>query len=158
MERLTSTHWFCFVLQFIFKTPWTFGKNLRTLLRSWGFPFRFLMSNVFRRHFRSCRKMFFHRKFSRKLLMFYFRPVFLAVSALVSGLLISTRSYVGGLLEIFVPCYFLFIWGSLKFSEELIFSREQCTCKSSTSLLFSLYYDREGFGRLLVFSLMGFWA
>ena len=39
MERLSSDHWVCLFLQGEFPRPWTFGKNLRTPLRSQGFLF-----------------------------------------------------------------------------------------------------------------------
>ena len=54
---------FFFVSQGVFQTPLTFGENLRTPLRTWGFPFRFFMSHVFRRRLRSCWEIFFQCPF-----------------------------------------------------------------------------------------------
>ena len=47
MERLSSDHWVCLFLQGEFPTPWTFGKNLRTPLRSQGFLFLVLFVRYF---------------------------------------------------------------------------------------------------------------
>ena len=44
---LASVHLVCFVLQGVSLVPWTFLRDLRTLLCSWGFPFSIFNVKIF---------------------------------------------------------------------------------------------------------------
>ena len=82
--QLAYSHcWGCLFLQINFPTPWTFGKILRTPLHSEGFPFLFLMSEVFHRRLWNFCQIFwpFPRKLDR-----LSHSIPLGFSALVVGL------------------------------------------------------------------------
>ena len=141
MAQLESAHWF--FLQRVLKTPWNFGKNFSNPLHYWGFPFLiFFARHVYWGNSESGQKMLYHWQFPRELLRFSFRMIFSAVSALVSRFLISTRLSGSVIFGIFIPFSPCFLWGSPKFSEGLLCSREQCTGKSATCLLFPSYCER----------------
>ena len=84
------------------------------------------------------RNIFSHWKFPRELMQFFFCPIFLAVSTLVSGLLFSSaivwRVSLVSCLSQKVPCFL----GAPKLSEGLIRACEQYTRKSSLLLLVTL--------------------
>ena len=76
---------FVYFLQGDFSTHWTFGKILRTFLRSWGFPFPFNLSSIFRRRLQKYRQFFLAVSVQDGL---FFPPNLLMVSTLVDGFLI----------------------------------------------------------------------
>ena len=85
MERLQYYHWFFLCLQGYFPTPWPFGKNLRTPLRSQGLLF--LVFSVW--HFsgggQSWQQNISPAKFCASYWVVYFRSIFLAIFFLVVG-------------------------------------------------------------------------
>ena len=114
--------WVCLFLQGEFLTPWPFGKILRTPLRFWGSPFQLSLSGVFCRILRSCWRIFSHCQFMRKLLRFFFRPIFLAVSLLFNGVLIILPLVWRSFYVIFLVPQLSVMTGDTKSLEGLIFS------------------------------------
>ena len=97
-------------IQGVLQTPWSFGKNLRTQLRSCGLHFRFLVSGVFCRRPQGCQWTFFHCPFRSRCRVFLppDPPIIFVFSALVTGFLISSylicRFYLGSCSSQKVPC------------------------------------------------------
>ena len=137
MVRLEYSRRVCFVLLGVFQTPWPLGKNLITLLCSLGFPFRFLMPDIYLEAVPKLSGNFLSLYFLRKLLSISFRPIFLLVSTLFPWLLTSLRSSTGGLFGLFVVPKRLPVFSAFRlFLKGLLRICEQCTGKSPPCLIF----------------------
>ena len=142
-------------IQGVLQTPWSFGKNLRTPLRSWGLPFRFLVSCVFCRRFQGCQWIFFHCPFRSRCWVFS--------SAWSTNHLVSIRhccrvdiflrSCLTGFFGLCLSQKFLCFLGDPKFWEGLLRAYKQFPGKSSLRLLFSSFSNKEGLLRYLPCSL-----
>ena len=114
----------------------TFTLGIRSVLE--GFIFSFSMSSAFWRGFRSCRKMF-----TRSHVRWLICPLWFPWGSPLFPLgLVSTRSSVDSIFEIFVPYFTYFLGGSPKLSEGLLRSRERCPWKSSPAFCYCRPFEK----------------
>ena len=112
---LASSHWVFFSLQVIFQTPWHFGENLRTPLRSWGFPFRFLMFDIFRRRLWSFQQFFsftVHSAQAAEVFPYYWSTFHICAIRSCLRVACFLHSFLAVFWALLLPKGSLFSWGS----------------------------------------------